>query len=77
MQEGQGEKKTRTKGRSLSSYPVSIQIRTIVNAAEKFDEKNLAKLIKELSSITENTKEKRRAEIQQRIDELNMELKSL
>lgn len=77
MQEGQEEKKTRTKGRSLSSYPVSTQIRTIVNAAEKFDEKNLAKLIEELSSITEKTKEKKRAEIQQRIDELNMELKSL
>jgi hypothetical protein len=77
MQDVQGEKKTRSKGKALTSYPVSVQIKTIVNAAEKFDEKNLAKLIQELSNITEKQKEKKRTEIQKKIEELSVELKSL
>jgi hypothetical protein len=77
MQEAQEPKRTRARGKSLSSYPVSVQIKTIVNAAEKFDEKNLSKLINELSSITDKMKEKRRVEIQKRIDALSIELKNL
>ena len=43
MEEEQERKRTR--GRALSSYLVSIQIKTIFNAAEKLDEKNLTKLL--------------------------------
>ena len=75
MQEEQEGKRTRARG--LSSYPVSVQIKTIVNAAEKFDEKNLAKLIGELTNITTKIKEKRRAELQRMIQEMNEELNSL
>lgn len=75
MPEEQEEKKQRSRG--LSSYPVSIQIKTIVNAAEKFDDKNLAKLIGELSSITEKVKAKRKAELEKKIQELKNELENL
>lgn len=75
--EAEEKEEKRRRGRSLSSYPVSIQIKTMVNAAEKFDEKNINKLIAELQGITERVKNKRKEEIERKIQELNEQLKSL
>lgn len=75
MKEEQKDKRTR--GKRLSSYPVSVQTKTIVNAAEKFDEKDLAKLIGELKSITERAKAKKKSELEKKIQELNEELNGL
>jgi|GEM_PF-4643328 uncharacterized FlaG/YvyC family protein len=71
------EQEKRTRGRGLSSYPVSVQIKTIVNAAEKFNEKQLTKLIEELNGITDRVKEKRKFELEKEIERLKSELQSL